>query len=192
MIWNTFPSSLIFVVFGSCFESRAVDFLARFVKKYLVALYPLFFFQSSTVLLSPKIYCDREYNNSILIITKIPLEISGKIWKILENSADILGVNFKSKRKGTPFQTKTYLIMTLNGSFFCILDADFFFSRLSGDNYWLFLEKFESSLKMNYGFQTSEGLFRFPEITKRHGLETGGAFSSFSKGWVNTLFNLNM
>ncbi len=25
-----------------------------------------------------------------------------------------------------------------------------------------------------------------------HGLETGGAFSSFSKGWVNTLFNLNM
>ena len=43
MIWNTFPSSLIFEVFGSCLESRAVDFLARFVKKYLVALlYPLF------------------------------------------------------------------------------------------------------------------------------------------------------
>jgi hypothetical protein len=107
---------------------------------------------------------------------------------MLENGADILCVNFKSKRKDTPFQIKTYLMMR----FFCILNADFFFSRLSEDNYWLFLEKFESSLKMNYGFQTSEGLFRFPEITKRHGLETGGAFSSFSKGWVNTLFNLNM
>ncbi len=42
MIWNTFPSSLIYEVFGSCFESRAADFPARFVKKYLVALYPLF------------------------------------------------------------------------------------------------------------------------------------------------------
>ena len=112
MIWNTFPSSLIYEVFGFGFESRAVDFLARFVKKYLVALYPLFFFQSSTVLLSPKIYCDREYNNSILIITKIPLEISGKIWKILENSVDILCVNFKSNRKDTPFQINTYLMMT--------------------------------------------------------------------------------
>ena len=74
---------------------------------------------------------------------------------MLENSANILCVNFKSKRKGTPFQSKTYLMMR----FFCILNADFFFSRLSEDNYWLFLEKFESSLKMNYGFQTSEGLF---------------------------------
>ena len=42
MIWNTFPSSLIYEVFGFGFESRAVDFLARFVKKYLVALYHLF------------------------------------------------------------------------------------------------------------------------------------------------------
>ena len=42
MIWNTFLSSLIFEVFGSCFGSRAVDLFARFVTKCLVALFPLF------------------------------------------------------------------------------------------------------------------------------------------------------
>ena len=44
-------------------------------------------------------------------------------------------------------------------------------------------------LRMNLGFfQTLEGLFRFLEITKRHGLEIGGAFFPFSKRWVNTPF----
>ena len=81
MVWNTFPSSSIYEVFGSCFESRAVDFLARFVKKYLVALYPLFSVVNGFII-SPKISCDSEHN-SILIITKIPLEISNKI---LENA----------------------------------------------------------------------------------------------------------
>ena len=50
-------------------------------------------------------------------MTKIPLEISKIKSKMLENSADILCVNFKSKRKGTPFQIKTYLMMTLNEIF---------------------------------------------------------------------------
>ena len=83
MVWNTFPSSSIYEVFGSCFESRAVDFLARFVKKYLVcAIISAFFSVVNGFIISPKISCDSEYN-SILIITKITLEISNKI---LENA----------------------------------------------------------------------------------------------------------
>jgi hypothetical protein len=117
MVWNTFPSSSIYEVFGSCFESRAVDFLARFVKKYLVCAIISLFSVVNGFIISPKISCDSEYNNSILIMTKIPLEISKIKSKMLENSADILCVNFKSKRKGTPFQIKTYLMMTLNEIF---------------------------------------------------------------------------
>jgi len=53
-----------------------------------------------------------------------------------------------------------------------------------------FLEKFESS-QMNFGFFGPwKTLFRFLEITKRHGLEIGGAFFPFSKRWVNTPFKL--
>ena len=97
-----------------------------------ISLHYILFFQSSTVLLSPKISCNSE-SNSILIITKIPLEIfSVKIWKILENSADILCVNFKSKRKGTPFQIKTYLMMTLNEIFLNIRCWFLFLSIIGG------------------------------------------------------------
>ena len=46
---------------------------------------------------------------STLIITKILLGISVKIWKMLENVVVILCVNFKPNRKGTPFQINTYL-----------------------------------------------------------------------------------
>ena len=46
----------------------------------------------------------------MMIITKIPLEISVKIWKMLENIVDILCVNFKPNRKGTPFRINTYLL----------------------------------------------------------------------------------
>ena len=35
----------------------------------------------------------------MMIITKIPLEISVKIWKMLQNIVDILCVNFKPNRK---------------------------------------------------------------------------------------------
>ena len=44
-----------------------------------------------------------------IIITKILLEISVKIWKMLENIVDILCVNFKPNRKVAPFQINTYL-----------------------------------------------------------------------------------
>jgi hypothetical protein len=50
---------------------------------------------------------------------------------------------------------------------------------------WVFLEKVESS-QMNFEFfRPWKALFRFLEITKRHGLEIGGAFFPFSKRWVN-------
>jgi hypothetical protein len=40
----------------------------------------------------------------MMIITKILLEISVKIWNMLANIVDILCVNFKPNRKGTPFR----------------------------------------------------------------------------------------
>ena len=43
-------------------------------------------------------YRDRRIIFILMIITKILLEISVKIWKMLENIVDILGVNFKPNR----------------------------------------------------------------------------------------------
>ncbi len=39
-----------------------------------------------------------------MIIAKILLEISVKIWNMLANIVDILCVHFKPNRKGTPFR----------------------------------------------------------------------------------------
>ena len=72
-----------------------------------------------------------------------------------------------------------------NVKFLCgedLIDDSIFF-RLSIDNFWFFLSRNSNHLFKDelWFFQTLEGLFRFLEITKRHGLEIGGAFFPFFK-----------
>jgi hypothetical protein len=63
------------------------------------------------------------------------------------------------------------------------------FFRLSNDNYLVFSREIRIFSDEIGVFRPWKILFRFLEITKRHGLEIGGAFFPFQKGGLTHHLN---